>query len=391
MTKAFLLGAAAALLIAVALAVWLRGGTEQTAHGQGAVTVVGIDLDPTGNGCPGDGVHDCTLGSIERCREVPMGATVQFDVFLDDLPDGDNLLGFEYQISFPSDGAAAGLTAQVHANPLVNLQAQSQGSWIIDFSEGVPDPASPHRTNVGDLGVVETNPPFTQGPLGRYTLSLVGLAAGVYPLTFLGQSSGFRFRDLNAVDVFDPGGPFANGCDDDLDSAVDEDRVLEAALGVGVALPDSDSDGLCDAADNCPLVSNPGEEDADGDRVGDACDNCPSVDNPGQEERHVPSNGIGDHCEDADLDAFTDHVELWVGTDADDACPDNPSDDAWPLDMNMDAFITVVGDVLAYSGNIGRSVAQYPQLKRLDVSTDGYITVVGDVLQFSGNIGSGCT
>jgi Tol biopolymer transport system component len=169
-------------------------------------------------------------------------------------------------------------------------------------------------------------------------------------------------------------------------------------------LGDADADGEWDPFDNCLMISNPDQTDTDDDNQGDACDadddndtildtadNCPLVANSGQEERHVPSNGLGDHCEDADLDAFTDHIEVYVGTDPDDACPDNPGDDAWPLDVNMDTFVTVVGDVLAYSGNIGKSVAQYPELKRLDLSTDGYIAVVGDVLQFSGNIGSGCT
>ncbi|NIM49967.1 MAG: hypothetical protein GTO22_12095, partial [Gemmatimonadales bacterium] len=42
---------------------------------------VGIDMDPTGNSCPGDGVTDCTLGEIDACLETTAGATIQFDVF----------------------------------------------------------------------------------------------------------------------------------------------------------------------------------------------------------------------------------------------------------------------------------------------------------------------
>jgi len=38
---------------------------------------------------------------------------------------------------------------------------------------------------------------------------------------------------------------------------------------------DSDGDGIPDAVDNCPAVSNSGQEDADGDGIGDACDPTP--------------------------------------------------------------------------------------------------------------------
>ena len=46
--------------------------------------------------------------------------------------------------------------------------------------------------------------------------------------------------------------------------------VLQRA--VGGACVDSDGDGVCDAADNCPTVSNPGQQDSNGNGKGDACD-----------------------------------------------------------------------------------------------------------------------
>ena len=44
--------------------------------------------------------------------------------------------------------------------------------------------------------------------------------------------------------------------------------------------PDSDSDGIPDISDNCPLSPNPGQADDDGDGFGDVCDGCPTVSNP---------------------------------------------------------------------------------------------------------------
>jgi len=62
---------------------------------------------------------------------------------------------------------------------------------------------------------------------------------------------------------------------------------------------DGDGDGVLDAADNCPAVSNPTQSDLDGDHVGDACDNCPAAANTGQADGD--NDGSGDAC-DPDLD-----------------------------------------------------------------------------------------
>jgi len=80
---------------------------------------------------------------------------------------------------------------------------------------------------------------------------------------------------------------------------------------------DSDLDGIVAGLDNCPDISNPGQEDADLDGVGDACDectdtdgdgfgdagfaantctedNCPGTPNPDQAD--TDNDGIGDAC-----------------------------------------------------------------------------------------------
>lgn len=63
----------------------------------------------------------------------------------------------------------------------------------------------------------------------------------------------------------------------------------------GCSCPDADSDGVCDANDNCPSVSNPLQENADGDLLGDACDNCPNTANDNQLDGD--GDNVGDVCD----------------------------------------------------------------------------------------------
>jgi hypothetical protein len=75
---------------------------------------------------------------------------------------------------------------------------------------------------------------------------------------------------------------------------------------------DGDSDGVADAADNCPTVANPDQTDSNGNGLGDACDgvsptdtdgdgvpnatdNCPTIANPDQAD--VDNDGQGDVCD----------------------------------------------------------------------------------------------
>lgn len=80
---------------------------------------------------------------------------------------------------------------------------------------------------------------------------------------------------------------------------------------------DYDGDQVLNDDDNCPHVSNPGQEDADGDGLGNACDNCPAVFNAGQEDQDI--DGVGDACDNCPSTANADQLDA----DADslgDAC-----------------------------------------------------------------------
>ncbi|XP_072943066.1 thrombospondin-3 [Epargyreus clarus] len=67
--------------------------------------------------------------------------------------------------------------------------------------------------------------------------------------------------------------------------------------------PDADGDGIPNIPDNCPFTPNPDQLDRDEDKRGDACDNCPRRYNPGQQD--TDRDDIGDVC-DPDMD--NDHI-----------------------------------------------------------------------------------
>ncbi|MCA9772919.1 MAG: FG-GAP repeat protein, partial [Myxococcales bacterium] len=111
---------------------------------------------------------------------------------------------------------------------------------------------------------------------------------------------------------------------------------------------DTDQDGVCDPADNCPGLPNSNQEDIDADGVGDICDKCPEIANADQMD--ADSDGLGDVCDncpevvnedqaDADLDGVgdaCDNCRADVNFEQDDAdadgfgdicdnCPDSPN------------------------------------------------------------------
>ncbi|MBU2523814.1 thrombospondin type 3 repeat-containing protein [Patescibacteria group bacterium] len=205
---------------------------------------------------------------------------------------------------------------------------------------------------------------------------------------------------LNSADVC-PGTP--------LGTPVDES-------GCEVVIVDTDSDGIEDAIDNCPAISNTMQEDEDEDFVGDACDacfgtspgaqvdefgcevavfdgdndgiedsidNCVFTANPEQEDEDI--DGVGDACDDC-IGTPVGTVVNEFGCEAIDADGDGVEDniDNCPLTANPtqeDADFDFVGDVCDICAGtpegvevhnlVGCSIAQFAALGLEDDDSDG--------------------
>ena len=98
---------------------------------------------------------------------------------------------------------------------------------------------------------------------------------------------------------------------------------LDAVAGVhsveAAGQPDTDGDGIVDAADGCPLVADPAQADADGDGIGDACDTCPGLATPDRLDRD--GDGVGDACDNCPATPNPDQGDS-DGDGVGDACAD---------------------------------------------------------------------
>ena len=151
--------------------------------------------------------------------------------------------------------------------------------------------------------------------------------------------------ELTSLDCADAGGTWLGadvpcGIDTDSDGVpdacddcpLDPDKSEPGVCGCGAPDTDTDGDGVADCIDNCPMVANPMQEDADGDGVGDACDPCPTV--PG-----IVCEVLGDMNCDGVLDM--DDVPAMVPAllDPDEYAAQYPACDILNGDLNEDGSV----------------------------------------------------
>ncbi|MGI9610813.1 MAG: thrombospondin type 3 repeat-containing protein [Acidimicrobiia bacterium] len=161
-------------------------------------------------------------------------------------------------------------------------------------------------------------------------------------------------------------------------AALSTSSVTTGVVLATTSAPDGDSDGVPDASDNCPTISNGTQDDGDADLVGDACDNCVFVANPRRDAAYLAANtwatltgsqrdddvdGYGNKCDadfnqsnfaigGPDITEFSASIGKAVSSDL---CGTSGTDPCAIYDLDETGLATGGPDITALSAQIGTS------------------------------------
>lgn len=102
------------------------------------------------------------------------------------------------------------------------------------------------------------------------------------------------------------------------------------------------------------------------------CSTPPAEITPVADQDGVNAIVTGSPPVDSDGDGFDDCPEAYLGTDPLDDCPDDASDDAWPLDLNMDTQVNLF-DAMELVLHLPSVLGDPEYDKRFDLYIDGSI------------------
>jgi hypothetical protein len=228
-----------------------------------------IAIQP-GNHVPGYETVTVPAGfDITRDRDVPDGDQVGEGTVVIDMDCDGDIDSFSFTLleagTDEPDEKTNWQTAGMPFTLLMTVSGSRQSGHTIEglLFHGLLGPTfcAPAAYEVRHWGTSSSGAPVWIGPdaAGDYTITATYISA---PLTFPSE----------------------------------HEVTLPATITIG---PDTDLDGVADAADNCPSKPNPDQPDLDGDAQGDACD--PDMDGDG-----VPNEADPDDDDDVQPDLIED-------------------------------------------------------------------------------------
>jgi hypothetical protein len=204
-----------------------------------------------------------------------------------------------------SEIIAAAYDRNVSGTPgttLYEIDRESSSLAIQGGPSGGPTPNAGVVTEFGPLGITlspGSDAGFDISPGGTGFAAMTNNATGITGLYTFNLSSSTAGTLVGAI---------GNGANQ--------------VLSLAILQPDSDGDGIRDAADNCPAAANPDQADLDGDKTGDACD--PDQDGDGLADAVEIAIGSNPRSLDSDGDKVGDSADscpALKGTEAN-GCPD---------------------------------------------------------------------